>query len=181
MIQTKTHPHIEQLQPTTGLSIFLLSLLPNYPSQNNIVVSGGEEAIILPAIADVVLPEQKTIYPGKNGRDWVFLPYRDEPDKGNYPLPRRTISRIQRLLENGVDFDDIWIAHEIPSGGQDYVPPPSPLGVTKSQWASHILQVLDGVYLPQISLAELLDPILFGCKYNDNGTATLYVIDVWEW
>lgn len=157
------------------VSIFLAALLPARAVQRDMIVS---PSVTLPVVANVRLPATRQVYRGRGGRDWVFLPYREEHSRHNFPLPSRTIYKIKTLIEHGVEFDDLWLAHEVYNGSESWMPTPSEMGIQESQWASHLL---DNMTMPHVTISELLDPILFGCNHNDDGTSTLYVIDMWEW
>lgn len=59
--------------------------------------------------------------PGAPGArfDWAFMPITADPlyrDRRGYPMPREVIARLRRLRAAGVDFDALWVAHEVERG-----------------------------------------------------------------
>lgn len=100
-------------------------------------------------------------YNPRTDRTWALVPLSHEPLKGRYPLPLQTQRRVKSLLDSGVEFDDLYIAHEGYGRKVNLIPPPK-----QDYWGEP--EPVD------------LDPILFGIKYI-GGKAVWYVIDVWEW
>lgn len=50
--------------------------------------------------------------------DWVVMNLADDPiwQDGQYPMPKRVIQDIDRVIASGLDFEGIYVAHELPAG-----------------------------------------------------------------
>lgn len=121
-------------------------------------------AYITKPVTDMVVE-----YNAATDRTWALVPLAQEPLKDRYPIPARVQHRIKQLVDDGVDFDDLYIAHEFP-GHQTVIDlRPKPVA---DYWQFEF-------DWPQIGTA-VFDPILFGIKYL-NGRAVWYMIDMWEW
>lgn len=82
-------------------------------------------------------PSDWLLLPGA-GYDWVFMPITADPlyhDRRGFPMPRTLIKKLKQMKRQGIDFDQLWIAHEVQPGrlqpGQkltvaDLMPPPLP-------------------------------------------------------
>ena len=91
----------------------------------------------VPCLGLATLFDEERVYPGPD-RDWVLLPLAEDPSyrqhDGFATLPR-VISRLERIRDAGIEFDTLYIAHELPKGilepGKPFdrrwlLPPPSP-------------------------------------------------------
>lgn len=55
-------------------------------------------------------------FPGQE-RDWLLMPLAEDPAwnaKDGYPLPGGIIAQLRQLKEAQLDFDTIYVAHEVP-------------------------------------------------------------------
>jgi hypothetical protein len=51
--------------------------------------------------------------------DWVLVNLADDPvfqDPDGYPVPRHVLRRLHAIKQSGVDFDALYIAHQVPLG-----------------------------------------------------------------
>jgi hypothetical protein len=129
--------------------------------------------------------------------------------RDRFPIPRKVLNQLKKLQRIGVDFETLFIAHEIPkdtlrSGDPltlDLVnPPPCPENVAQAEmigdlsritWVSAIAPALPvlGVSKMGVSVTEAVrrDPILFGLKVQrDSQPKTVSVADWfylcrWTW
>lgn len=48
-------------------------------------------------------------------KPWVMMPIQNDPFwAGGIPLPPWVVGRLQSMKRAGIDFDELWIAHELP-------------------------------------------------------------------
>ena len=95
------------------------------------------------------------LYSGRES-DWVMMNLAEDPlfldDGPGLVMPAPVIADINRVLEAGVDFDALFIAHEIPRGSLqsgeavplDLVAPPPPAGV--SERLNRLNRVIENVW-----------------------------------
>jgi hypothetical protein len=132
-------------------------------------------------------------------RDWVFVNLRDDPlfaDPDGFPVPRAVLQRLRRLRASGLEFDAIYVAHEVAPGTvpargslsrEMLLPPPAAaarrqaraLGqVSRGLWMAATLPLLaSGLVAGLLAVGAAapvlagLDPILFGALVDPRRTA----------
>jgi len=52
--------------------------------------------------------------------DWAFMPLNEDPlfldQPYGYPVPSAILTELHRIVNTGMEFDDLYIAHELPKG-----------------------------------------------------------------
>ncbi|MCU0490192.1 MAG: hypothetical protein MUD01_01190 [Chloroflexaceae bacterium] len=151
------------------------------------------------------------LHPGSE-RDWLLVNLRDDPlwhDRDGLPLPRRVMTRLEQLAAHGIEFDQFYLAHELPPGafaaGDQLTfsvvapPPPAPV-VRLSQRLGRLSQVCTAVMAAPLlaswglaswlrplasEISFSLDPILFGAVLGpeqtlaEGTTAAWFYLDHW--
>lgn len=95
-------------------------------------------------------PFQEPIIFRTRSRDWVITPLRADPLFRHYGnrlyAPDWVVRRVQAMVRAGLDFDDIYIAHELPDGSDltrddllDLIKPPPP---ASKRWRLEMLDML---------------------------------------
>ena len=136
------------------------------------------------------------VYRGR-GCDWAMMQLGDDPvysfHRQRLYAPKPVIEQMERLVQAGIEFDAIFIAHEIPLGSvkpgepvplELVIPPPHPevrrrlsfLESTLIRWWEFVTKVLTGtakvVAITAMStgagVAALAaqDPVLFGVQFD---------------
>lgn len=127
-------------------------------------------------------------YPGTH-HDWVFINAADDPllhNRDGFPLPRHIRQQLHQFTQAGLEFDALYLAHELPPGSLtadtsvsgDLLAPPPPAAVQRlsrhcgqvSRWLWYLVSapvLATGVLVGTTALGVLapivgLDPILFG-------------------
>lgn len=62
------------------------------------------------------MPERPRLYPGAD-TDWALVRLEDDPlfRRGDFPIPRTQRRHLERLVANGIEMDDLLVAHEVPA------------------------------------------------------------------
>jgi hypothetical protein len=58
------------------------------------------------------------VYAGDR-RDWVLMPIQADPlrdDRDGFPIPKRVLRDLRLIRRSEIDFDALYIAHEVPVG-----------------------------------------------------------------
>lgn len=170
--------------------------LLNYPvhSQSAIqLMKNGEQAGGLAKfVFSRPLIEEKEVFPG-DSRDWLLINAARDPllyDRDGYPIPSRILKPLRKLAKAGLDFDAIYVAHEMTPGSvtsstpitAELLTPPQPANVVRTSnhlgtagsilWHIATLPVLAAMVGALGALAVGAwaiagvgrDPILFGAK-----------------
>jgi len=118
--------------------------------------------------------------------------------------PHHVTTDVKRIAAAGLEFDAIFVAHEIPTGavkpGQEIsleliVPPPPPkvmkrlrfLERTSGGWWHIIRNVIKGALVSPVVAGVAADPILFGvqlddaCKLDGQPVGMWYYLTHWYW
>lgn len=152
-----------------------------------IVGYGQKAGLPIQHAFDAPLFSGQQIIPGQQ-YDWAFMPIAEDPlykRDGTLPIPNDVLAQLSNIRRVGIDFDDIYIAHELPLGSvgpghsvtADMLEPPVPKDVQrmsyemgrKSQgmWKIAAIPLVIGVFAGAAALAApiaaiSLDPVLFG-------------------
>lgn len=152
------------------------------------------------------------IYRGRDC-DWAMMHLGDDPvfcfHGQRLYAPRPVIEQIEMIVEAGIEFDAIFIAHEIPKGSvkpgepvplELIMPPPHPqvrkrLNWLESmiiRWWSFVTKVLEGtletiaittasIATAAIGVAALAaqDPVLFGVQFDETWQANGQPVGMW--
>ena len=146
-------------------------------------------------------------------RDWHLMPLTEDPawnNKHGFPVPRDILAQLRRIEEAQLDFDTIYIAHEMPKAA-GYLPGPTEsarhlappvsskaqrhaaaMGATaanlvKAAFAPVLLTGAVAVAATAVASMAFLDPILFGIVADPNnemvpGSAAAWVyLCHWDW
>ena len=158
----------------------------------------------------VLLPDAPTDWVVMNiTQDPVFTSSRKSTRKGTLYVPDKVLAEVQRALRAGIDFDSIFIAHEVEKGS---VSPHSALDLhtlmpqrpgalaqkhefrqrTVSSFWRGIGRAVSGMFTAPVTAAAALsqpdlDPVLFGVNYdsrfshNEQAVGMWYYITHWYW
>lgn len=149
------------------------------------------------------------VYRGQ-GCDWAMMYLGDDPvygfHKNKLYAPPPVITDINNIVNAGVKFDAIFIAHEIPEGSiksgapvplELIAPPPSPSvqqrlqfmeSSSKGWWSFVTGAIVGALSVPTIAgvaavgaTAALVarDPVLFGVQFDNNWTVNNKPIGLW--
>lgn len=147
--------------------------------------------------------------------DWAFMPLDDDPlnrpsallRNHKYPVPRSVLKQLKEIAATGVEFDILYVAHEMERGAQptwDSLCPPlhpsverkwvllTPPSVklatsiakamVETVWTRHLQACKAIVTENQRRVVQRqLDPILFGVNIDSRGMASWHVLAEWVW
>jgi hypothetical protein len=136
--------------------------------------------------------------------DMVTIPLSEDPlytQRDRFPIPRKVLNHLRNLQKMSVDFDTLYIVHEIPkdtlrSGDPlplDLVdPPPSPENMEQAErignlsritWMSTLAPAVPVVGVPLVAVSvpvvATVDPILFGLKIQENPQPKILPVADW--
>lgn len=157
------------------------------------------------------IPAGPQLYRGES-TEVVVLSAADDPlfaDPDGFPMPEKNLDELRRIQAAGLEFDDIWVAHELPLGtvqrgrpitAEMLAPPASRRSAETSQrlgkmggmlWkmAAFPLLIAGGLALAAAlpAAAVGLDPIIFGLRVAPGrravpGEAAAWVmLTGWAW
>jgi hypothetical protein len=161
-----------------------------YARYNETLILTQTQHLPVRYIGTMPLTTGQQIYPGQQ-YDWALMSAHNDPlmqDKDGYPMPKRVINVLNRIHRAGLEFDDIYIAHELPKGivqpGQPVtaamlMPPPSRRMVQLSNRLGNLSSALWSVAaFPLFALGKVaeaaatvsvgLDPIVMGVVVGKN-------------
>ncbi|HEU5101919.1 MAG TPA: hypothetical protein VFU22_23015 [Roseiflexaceae bacterium] len=136
------------------------------------------------------------VYSGDR-RDWVLMPIQADPlhdDRDGFPIPKRVLKDLRMIRRSEIDFDALYIAHEVPMGTvredraipRGLLTPPAPramqrlsgyLGLTSSAlWMLATLPIAASAAIGgvlnrgalNLGVTVGLDPILLGVLVGHN-------------
>lgn len=143
----------------------------------------------LPALKDVEFVgttnltfrnEKWKLIPGTSF-DWALMPVENDPlylDPRGFPMPEMVIRRLKKMRKAGVDFDAIWVAHEIRKGKREgqSLTVEDLLPIKKGAGNESFIEMAKTAF----SILSGQDPILFGVN-TMNGVSDLFVLGVWSY
>lgn len=157
-----------------------------FERQHAVMERSDEAGLAVRYIGTMNLFENHRVYPGR-GRDWVLMNLADDPlfrDSDGFPMPRRVFNQVGRIAKSGIEFDGLYIAHEValhavseyaPVTVDALTPPPSPQVVKLSERLGLAGKVLWGMAAVPLAISGALttaaaaaasavarDPILLG-------------------
>jgi len=143
------------------------------------------------------------------GTDWAFMNISEDPiftRSDKYPMPRVVVQSIRRAVNAGMDFDAIFIAHEVPVGQirsgtpipyELIMPPPPRRTLQRLHRLDKAISIFHAVALLVASAPVVvvsfaaamtqLDPILFGLHIDRQNSvqgqplAMWYYLTHWVW
>ena len=157
-----------------------------------------------------ILPKQVCVYPGEKS-DWAIMNLKSDPvfyaNGESMIIPDKVALQIRTIVNAGIEFDAIYIAHEIPKSsvkpGQPVpleliAPPPPPetmyrvrkLGNEVDKFWKKIAAIsTTTVAATAAAFAALtpVDPVLFGVNINEawklknTPVGMWYYIARWDW
>jgi hypothetical protein len=94
--------------------------------------------------------DETRLYPGPE-RSWVLAPANDDPlvRRRELAIPGRELRTLARLLESGLDFPAVYVAHEVPTARLARVRLPGQVGIQPGGFAS----------LDLLASQRLVDPV----------------------
>ena len=171
---------------------------PSHVSRASFAIEQTQQGILpITHVFDAPVFCGHRVFDGSTHRDWVLMPLGEDPllqHPGGFPVPDHVLDRLRMIYEAGIDFDTLFIAHEVPRGTVHtnqpllldiVLPPPSPKTSQLSQtlgmfasvlwtFASLPILLVAGVGLGITHLATRIagtaDPILFGVVLDENST-----------
>jgi hypothetical protein len=143
------------------------------------------------------------------GTDWALMNVSDDPiftRRDKFPMPRVVVQSVRQAVKAGLDFDAIFIAHEIPSGQirsgtpipYELIMPPPPRrtlqrlhhlekAISIVQAAAMLAASVPVVAVSFAAAVTQLDPILFGLHVDYQNCvqgqpfAMWYYLTHWVW
>lgn len=153
-----------------------------------IIVRGQQAGLPIQHAFDAPLFSGQQITQGQQ-YDWAFMPLSEDPlykRDGKLPIPEEVLAQLRNIRHENLDFDDLYIAHEIRKGrvkpGQkitaEMLEPPLPkesqrmsyqMGQTsRNMWRLAAIPLVIGAIAGAAAIAAApvaaisLDPVLFG-------------------
>lgn len=143
------------------------------------------------------------------GTDWALMNISTDPilqQHNKYPMPRVVLRSIRQAIKTGMDFDAIFVAHEIPAGYAHagisipyelIMPPPPHRTLQRLRYLDQVISIFHALTtfvvatpIMAVSFATAIlqyDPILFGLhidrqNYIQNQPfAMWYYLTHWTW
>jgi hypothetical protein len=115
-----------------------------------VVALAGRAGIELECLGVLPLFDETRLYPGPE-RSWVLAPANDDPlvRRRELAIPGRELRALARLLQAGLDFPAVYVAHELPTARLTRVLLPEQVSVQPGGFAS----------LDLLASQRLVDPV----------------------
>jgi hypothetical protein len=84
----------------------------------HLAVQSREEGLAVPYLGAMPLFSGHRVYPGRQ-YDWVLVNLAEDPlfhDRDGFPIPTAILERLRAIERAGVDFDALYVAHELEKG-----------------------------------------------------------------
>ncbi len=176
-----------------------------------IVERAAQATLPLRYLGTMPLFGKQRIYRGEN-TDWVVTNLANDPlfyDRFGFPIPQENLRELAAIAESGIEFDGLYVAHEVPADtiqdGQrlrlNHVAPSAPPAVAKQSarfgtWGERLWTIafpfadtgtaVEGA--KQIGIAlDRLDPVLFGVviaprrRFNADETGAWFLLTQWSY
>ena len=98
------------------------TILPGWPDELDlgqrlvhVIQTCQRERLPCQYLGTMPLFEDHRVYPGSE-RDWVMMPLAQDPlfaQQDQYPIPASTLRQLQQIDRASIDFDIIYVAHEV--------------------------------------------------------------------
>lgn len=177
---------------------------------NNIEIKTRENNLPVRFLGYNILPNQTCVYPGEK-TDWAIMSLKRDPtyysNGKRMIVPGAVAQQIKNIVNAGVEFDAIYVAHEIPKSsikpGQDVpielIAPPAPPEALRRvrKLSSAAEKFWKGIGTATVATAASFtlplaflgtaDPVLFGVNINEEWRmknipiGMWYFIARWEW
>jgi len=89
-----------------------------YDRQQAIVRRSAQESLPVHYLGTMPIFTGYRVYPGRH-YDWVLMNLGEDPlfqDRDGFPVPERVLDELRRVRRSGVDFDALYVAHEVHLG-----------------------------------------------------------------
>jgi len=89
-----------------------------YDQQQAVVRRSEQEGLPVQYLGIMPIFAGHRVYPGRRF-DWVIVNLAEDPlfqDPDGFPVPTRMLEELRRIRQSGVDFDALYVAHEVPKG-----------------------------------------------------------------
>lgn len=120
------------LIPTAPSETALIPAPPTEPAlyarQQAVARRSVEDGLLVRYLGTMPLFAGFRVYPGQK-RDWVLVNVAEDPlfhVPQGFPVPKRILAQLRRIARSGVDFDALYVAHEVAPG---QVRPDEPLAL----------------------------------------------------
>ncbi|HLO13657.1 MAG TPA: hypothetical protein VK206_02435 [Anaerolineales bacterium] len=143
--------------------------------------------------------------------NWAFYNVQHDPlwQRGHFPIPRKHLHRLNQLYRNGIEFDALYIAHELPpefDSETDHLelsliePEPPQKSIRLAQGFGVVSDGIVATYgavirkpvrglaaISKIGAKILLDPILMGALVppgvnpEEGVQAAWFLLAAWRW
>ena len=83
-----------------------------------LLVHSSQEALPLIYLGTMPLFSGHRVYPGRR-YDWILVNLAEDPlfhDRDGFPVPGRILDHLRAVKRAGIDFDALYVAHEIEKG-----------------------------------------------------------------
>lgn len=120
------------LTPSAASETALIPAPPTEPAlyarQQSVAQRGAQKCLPIRYLGTMPLFAGFRIYPGQE-RDWVLVSVAEDPlfhVPQGFPVPGPILAQLRRIAKSGVDFDALYVAHEVTPG---QVQPDEPLAL----------------------------------------------------
>ena len=200
----------DRTDPARTLSPRLPTEMELFGRQHAVIERSDALGLAVRNIGTMAQFDKHRVYPGR-GRDWVLLNLADDPllrDPDGFPMPQRVVNQVRRIAKSGIEFDGLYIAHEVaPHAVSEYTPvtidtltpPPPPQVMQLSKRLGLVGKVLWGMAAVPLAISGALttaaaaaasavarDPILLGVvvapgrPFAPGELAALFYLDHWS-
>lgn len=89
-----------------------------YARQQALMQRSAQECLPVRYLGTMPLFAGHRLYPGRR-YDWVLVNLAEDPlfqDRDGFPVPKRVLKQLRRIRRSGVDFDALYVVHEVSRG-----------------------------------------------------------------